>query len=122
MNILVVDDSRAIYAMVSQMLTAGGHTSVWAQDGKIAMDLLLKKDQKVDVILLDWNMPNMNGPEFLEANIKDKFTTAPIVMMTTENSPDYIKKALSLNAAEYIMKPFTSDILFNKLSLIEMMI
>ncbi len=122
MNILVVDDSRAIYAMVSQMLTAGGHTSIWAQDGKIAMDLLLKKEQKVDVILLDWNMPNMNGPEFLEANMKSKFTNAPIVMMTTENSPEYIKKALSLNAAEYIMKPFTSDILFNKLSLIEMMI
>lgn len=122
MNILVVDDSKAIYAMVSQMLSSGGHTSVWAQDGKIAMDLLKKGEVKIDVILLDWNMPNMNGPEFLEANIKDKFTTAPIVMMTTENSPDFIKKALSLNAAEYIMKPFTSDILFNKLSLIEMMI
>lgn len=122
MNILVVDDSKAIYAMVSQMLSSGGHTSVWAQDGKIAMDLLKKGEAKIDVILLDWNMPNMNGPEFLEANIKDKFTTAPIVMMTTENSPDFIKKALSLNAAEYIMKPFTSDILFNKLSLIEMMI
>ena len=122
MNILVVDDSKAIYAMVSQMLASGGHTSVWASDGKVAMDLLMKKEQKIDVILLDWNMPNMNGPEFLEANIKQKFTVAPIVMMTTENSPDYIKKALSLNAAEYIMKPFTSDILFNKLSLIEMMI
>lgn len=122
MNILVVDDSKAIYAMVSQMLSSGGHTSVWASDGKVAMDLLVKNDQKIDVILLDWNMPNMNGPEFLEANLKQKFTSAPIVMMTTENSPEYIKKALSLNAAEYIMKPFTSDILFNKLSLIEMMI
>lgn len=122
MNILVVDDSRAIYAMVSQMLTAQGHTAVWAQDGKIAVDLLKSKSSKVDIILLDWNMPNMNGPEFLEANIKEKFTTAPIIMMTTENSPEHIKKALSLNAAEYIMKPFTSDILFNKISLIEMMI
>jgi two-component system chemotaxis response regulator CheY len=122
MNILVVDDSRAIYAMVSQMLESGGHKSVWAEDGLKAIEVLNKNDVKIDVILLDWSMPNMNGPEFLEANIRDKFTTAPIVMMTTENSPDYIKKALSLNAAEYIMKPFTSDILFNKLSLIEMMI
>jgi two-component system chemotaxis response regulator CheY len=122
MNILIVDDSKAIYAMVSQMLTSGGHTSVWAADGKIAVDILTKKEVKIDVILLDWNMPNMNGPEFLEANLKDKFTTAPVVMMTTENSPDFIKKALSLNAAEYIMKPFTSDILFNKLTLIEMML
>jgi two-component system chemotaxis response regulator CheY len=122
MNILIVDDSKAINAMVSQMLTQGGHTSAWAQDGKVAMEILQKKEAKFDVILLDWNMPNMNGPEFLEANIKLNFTTAPIIMMTTENSPDFIKKALSLNAAEYIMKPFTSDILFNKLSLIEMMI
>jgi len=122
MNILVVDDSRAIYAMVSQMLTAGGHTSVWAQDGKIAVDMLKSGQNKIDIILLDWNMPNMNGPEFLEANIKERFTAAPIIMMTTENSPEHIKKALSLNAAEYIMKPFTSDILFNKISLIEMMI
>jgi two-component system chemotaxis response regulator CheY len=122
MNILVVDDSRAIYAMVSQMLIAGGHTAMWAQDGKIAVDILKAGQSKIDIILLDWNMPNMNGPEFLEANMKEKFTTAPIIMMTTENSPDHIKKALSLNAAEYIMKPFTSDILFNKISLIEMMI
>jgi len=122
MNILVVDDSRAIYAMVSQMLETGGHKSVWAEDGLKAIEVLKNPALKIDVILLDWNMPNMNGPEFLEANLKDKFTLAPIVMMTTENSPEYIKKALSLNAAEYIMKPFTSDILFNKLSLIEMMI
>lgn len=122
MNILVVDDSRAIYSMVSQMLESGGHKSFWAEDGQKAVDFLKKNEVKIDVILLDWNMPNMNGPEFLEANLKEKFTEAPIVMMTTENSPEFIKKALSLNAAEYIMKPFTSDILFNKLSLIEMMI
>lgn len=122
MNILVVDDSKAIYAMVSKMLEEGGHSTKWAEDGLKAVEVLKDKSNKIDVILLDWNMPNMNGPEFLEYNIKEKITTAPIVMMTTENSPEAIKKALSLNAAEYIMKPFTSDILFNKLSLIEMMI
>ena len=122
MNILIVDDSKAIYAMVSKMLSDGGHTSQWAEDGLKAIEIIKKTTVPIDVILLDWNMPNMNGPEFLEANIKEKFTSAPIVMMTTENSPDAIKKALSLNAAEFIMKPFTSDILFNKLSLIEMML
>ncbi len=120
MNVLVVDDSRAIYSMVSQMLTEGGHTSVWAEDGCKAVEILLK-DKSIQMILLDWNMPNMNGPEFLEKNIKENFTSVPIIMMTTENSPVHIKKALSLNAAEYIMKPFTKDILFNKFSLLEIM-
>lgn len=120
MNVLVVDDSRAIFAMVSQMLQEGGHESIWAEDGVKAVEIL-GKNKKIDVILLDWNMPNMNGPEFLEKNIKENFTKAPIIMMTTENSPASIKKALSLNAAEYIMKPFTKDILFNKFSLLELM-
>jgi two-component system chemotaxis response regulator CheY len=122
MNILIVDDSKAIYAMVSKMLEEGGHQSAWAEDGRRAVEMIKSGAHIYDVILLDWNMPNMTGPEFLELNIKEKLTSAPIVMMTTENSPDYIKRALDLNAAEYIMKPFTADILFNKLSLIEMML
>lgn len=122
MNILIVDDSKAIFSMVSKMLEGGGHTSLWAEDGAKAVEILKKGEHKIDVILLDWNMPNMTGPEFLEFNLKEKVTSAPVVMMTTENSPEFIKKALDLNAAEYIMKPFTADILFNKLSLIEMML
>lgn len=120
MNVLIVDDSKAIYMMVSQMLESGGHKGIWAEDGLKAIEAI-KNNSNIDLILLDWNMPNMNGPEFLEANLKDKMTSAPIIMMTTENKPDFIKKALSLGAVEYIMKPFTSDILFNKISLVETM-
>ena len=121
MRILIIDDSKAIYSMVSAMLNEAGHSTVWAEDGQKAVDTIKGQATDFDVILLDWNMPVMNGPEFLELNIKENFTKAPIVMMTTENSPEAIKKALSLNAAEYIMKPFTSDILINKLTLLEMM-
>ena len=120
MKVLVVDDSKAIYAMVSSMLQEGGHTSAWAEDGCKAVEALAK-DKSIELILLDWNMPNMNGLEFLEKNMKEKLTTVPIIMMTTENSPEKIKKALSLNAAEYVMKPFTKDILFNKIELISLM-
>jgi len=118
MNVLIVDDSKAIYMMVNQMLEEAGHKGFWAEDGQKAMDYL-KEHSTIDVILLDWNMPVMNGPEFLQANLDHKFTTAPILMMTTENKPDYIKKALSLGAVEYIMKPFTADILFNKFELVD---
>jgi two-component system chemotaxis response regulator CheY len=118
MRVLIVDDSKAIFMMVSQMLEEKGHTGVWAEDGVKAVEYL-ESNQDIDVILLDWNMPNMNGPEFLEKNLSDSFTKTPIIMMTTENKPDYIKKALSLGAVEYIMKPFTNDILFNKFELVD---
>ena len=121
MNILIVDDSKAIFTMVSQMLQEGGYTSVWAEDGIKAIEILAQ-NKSIDIILLDWNMPNMTGLEFLEKNMKDSITKAPIIMMTTENSPEKIRTALSMNASEYIMKPFTKDILFNKLTLIEMML
>ncbi|EQC47154.1 response regulator [Bacteriovorax sp. Seq25_V] len=116
MKIMIVDDSKAIYMMVSGMLTERGHQAVWAEDGVDACEKL--KTEKVDLILLDWNMPNMSGPEFLEKNQAENITEVPIVMMTTENKPDFIKKALQLGAVEYIMKPFTSDILFNKIELV----
>lgn len=117
MKILVVDDSKAIFMMVSQMLEEAGHKAVWAEDGLVAFQKI-KEHNDIDLILLDWNMPNMSGPEFLEKNYKEGIFKNPIIMMTTENKPDYIKKALELGAVEYIMKPFTSDILFNKIELV----
>ncbi len=116
MKILIVDDSKAINLMVSDMLHEAGHESLWAEDGQKAVDIIAK--EKVDLILLDWNMPVMNGPEFLEKVKSENLTSAPIVMMTTENKPDYIMKALEMGASEYIMKPFTSDILINKIDLV----
>ena len=116
MKVMIIDDSKAIFMMVSKMLTDRGHEAIWAEDGIDACTKLGQSD--VDLVLLDWNMPNMNGPEFLEKNQSDSVTKAPIVMMTTENKPDYIKKALMLGAVEYIMKPFTADILFNKIELV----
>ncbi len=117
MKVLVVDDSKAIFMMVSQMLDEANHTAIWAEDGSKAIEMI-KENPDVELILLDWNMPVMNGPEFLQKNLDDNFTSAPIMMMTTENKPAYIKEALSLGATEYIMKPFTSDILFNKIDLV----
>lgn len=116
MKVMIIDDSKAIFMMVSEMLAEQGHESIWAEDGVVACEKLRESD--VDFILLDWNMPNMSGPEFLEKNLADKITKAPIVMMTTENKPEFIKKALSLGAVEYVMKPFTNDILINKIELV----
>jgi len=113
--ILVVDDSSAILMVVSQMLTEGGFETVLAKDGQQAVDAIKSGEHKIDAILLDWNMPMMTGLEFLELNVAEKFTTSPIVMMTTENKPKYIQEALQNGAVEYIMKPFTQDIILSKL-------
>ncbi len=99
MRVLIVNDSKAIFMMVSEMLQEKGHIGVWAEDGVKAVEYL-EQNQDIDVILLDWNMPNMNGSEFLEKNLSDSFTKNPIIMMTTENKPDYIQKVLSLGVVD----------------------
>ena len=96
------------------MLPDEGYTTLDALNGQEAVDLL-KSGEKVDVVLLDWNMPVMDGPTFLEAVRDEKLTDAPILMMTTENKIEKITKAISLGASEYIMKPFTEDILVSKI-------
>jgi two-component system chemotaxis response regulator CheY len=115
-KVLIVDDSKPIYLMVKEMLDGEVKASEWAKNGQVALDKIAENDY--DVILLDWNMPVVSGPEFLEINRAENRTSTPVVMMTTENGPDYIKKALELGAAEYIMKPFSKDILISKIEFI----
>ncbi len=117
MRVLVVDDAKAVFMMVSEMLKSDDHQSFWAKDGREACEFL-DKDRAVDLILLDWNMPIMDGLEFLKKNSIEKFTEAAIVMMTTNNNPAQIQVALESGAAEYIMKPFTREILKNKMELV----
>ena len=113
MKILLVDDSNSQAMLVGQMLEQLGHFYVRANDGKHAIDLV--QSDTFDLVLLDWNMPIMTGIEFLELNFKSELVECPIVMMTAENKPEYIEQALKFGASEYIMKPFTQDILLSKI-------
>ena len=78
----------------------------------------LKGGANFELILLDWNMPEMNGPDFLKTIQGQDFIKTPIVMMTTENSIDKITEAMELGVNEYIMKPFTDDILISKIDFV----
>jgi two-component system chemotaxis response regulator CheY len=118
MKILLVDDSNSIAMVVGQMLDEAGIEYKRASDGKEAYEFI-KSGEVFDLILLDWNMPNMTGIEFLKKNKLELFTNSPVVMMTTENKPDKIKEALENGASEYIMKPFTQDILISKISSVD---
>ncbi|VAV92934.1 Chemotaxis regulator - transmits chemoreceptor signals to flagellar motor components CheY [hydrothermal vent metagenome] len=107
---LVVDDSRVIRKVARRILEDMEFDCVEAEDGAKALDQC--KSAMPDAILLDWNMPVMNGIDFLKALRNESGGDQPIVVFcTTENDMGHITEALRAGANEYIMKPFDSDIL-----------
>jgi two-component system chemotaxis response regulator CheY len=111
---LVVDDSRVVRKVARKILEERDFHVEEAEDGKQALDFCLQK--MPDAILLDWNMPVMTGIEFLKELRAVENGNDPIVLFcTTENDISFIQQALAAGANEYIMKPFDSDIIYNKL-------
>lgn len=110
---LVVDDSRVIRKVARRILEDMAFAVDEAGDGADA--LARCRGQMPDAILLDWNMPIMNGLEFLKALRADPGGEAPIVVFcTTENDLSAISEAMNAGANEYIMKPFDSEIMLSK--------
>lgn len=113
-TILLVDDSRAVRLAGKRIVSAIGLNTLEAENGEEALKVVREND--VDVVLLDWNMPIMNGLEFLKALRMDTSLKQPtVVMCTTENDMTRIIEAMQSGANEYIMKPFTEDIVRGKL-------
>ena len=110
---LVVDDSRVIRMVARKILEELNFDVEEAEDGKVALDRC--KEKLPDGVLLDWNMPVMNGIEFLTA-LKQLpgGSNVPVVFCTTENDIDHIREAIGSGASEYIMKPFDSEIIQSK--------
>jgi len=112
---LIVDDSKVIRMVAKKILQELSFETVEAEDGQIALDICIKK--LPDAILLDWNMPNMNGIDFLRELRKLPGGQTPVVVFcTTENDIEHIQEAISAGANEYIMKPFDSEIMQAKFS------
>jgi two-component system chemotaxis response regulator CheY len=110
---LVVDDSKIIRRIARQIVESLGFECVEAEDGVFAMEAV--KARIPDVVLLDWNMPNMNGYDFMLACRAHPGGDKPIIIFcTTENEMAQILKAMSAGANEYIMKPFDLDIVKDK--------
>ena len=107
---LVVDDSRVIRKVARRILEEIGYDVAEAGDGVDA--LAWCRAAMPDAILLDWNMPAMNGIDFLRALRKEPGGDAPVVVFcTVENDIDRIREALDAGVSEYIMKPFDGDII-----------
>jgi two-component system chemotaxis response regulator CheY len=110
---LVVDDSRVIRKVARRILEEIGFDIAEASDGMEA--LAWCRTAMPDAILLDWNMPVMNGIEFLRHLRQEPGGEAPtVVFCTVENDVERIREALDAGAREYIMKPFDGDIIASK--------
>jgi two-component system chemotaxis response regulator CheY len=118
MRALVVDDSRPIRRIESDILKALGFETADASNGKEALERL-QSAPLPDVVLVDWNMPEMDGLEFITAVRRDaRFSNLVVLMVTTETETDQMLRALSAGADEYLMKPFQKEGLVDKLRLV----
>jgi two-component system chemotaxis response regulator CheY len=112
---LIVDDSKVIRMVARRILEQLHFEIAEAADGKLALEACAKA--MPDAILLDWNMPVMNGIDFLRRLRQLQGGDAPrVVFCTTENDLAHIQEAISAGANEYIMKPFDSEIIEAKFS------
>ena len=115
---LVIDDSRSMRSILARLLCGLGWTTHEAEDGRQALHLLAT-GCRPDIALVDWNMPVMNGVDFVTAVRADPGLRAlPLVMVSSESELDQIVRALEAGADEYIVKPFTADALAAKIALL----
>ncbi len=110
---LVVDDSRVVRKVARRILEGAGFAVEEAEDGSQALDAC--RHAAPDCVLLDWNMPVMNGIEFLR-QLRGEFDgeRLPVIFCTTETEMRFVEQAIENGAQEYVMKPFDEAILLGK--------
>ncbi len=114
-NVLVVDDAATMRRIVRGLLRELGLKNIReAEDGVIALESL--KTHKMDLVVSDWSMPNMNGLELLqEMKADDGLKHIPVLMVTAESKKENIMQAVQAGVSNYIVKPFNSQTLEEKL-------
>lgn len=124
MNLLIVDDSKIVRRVLTNTMTRYFKEPDWkelnlfeAEDGNEAMAVM--KKEKIDIMLLDWNMPNMTGPEVVEAVRANKeWNKTRIVMATTEGSKASVLAMIKKGANGYMVKPFQEEAIFKTMNTI----
>jgi two-component system chemotaxis response regulator CheY len=116
MNFLVVDDFATMRKVLRNLLKQSGHENVVeAEDGLSALQII--KTQKIDFIISDWHMPNMTGLDLLKSVRADKdVSDTPFLMVTAETLPDNMISAVRAGVSSYIVKPFTAEVLSEKIA------
>jgi len=115
MRILVVDDFATMRKVIKNLLRQSGYQNVTeAEDGVVALKEL--RSQKIDFVISDWNMPNMTGIELLKAVRADsELSSLPFLMVTAESLKDNVLEAVKAGVSNYIVKPFTAEVLNEKI-------
>jgi len=115
---LVVDDSRAMRAILTRLLNGLGFDVAQAGHGEEALGVI-DAGTRPDVILVDWNMPVMDGLTFVKhIRAREDMRDVSLMMVTTESEQGQIVRALAAGAHEYVIKPFTDDVIAEKLALL----
>lgn len=118
MQALVIDDSRAVRRIMGNIMKELGYDTIEAGNGLEGLSQL-EAHGRQDIVLVDWNMPEMNGLEFIKAaRAIPAYSDMPIMMVTTETEMDNISQAFVAGVNEYVMKPFDKNIILEKLQLL----
>lgn len=110
MKILAIDDLRMIVKVIKTAVDSLGYEFLSANDGIEGMAIIKKEYNDIGLIMLDWNMPWMDGFEVLKAVKADaQFKHIPVVMITTVSEKENITKAIATGASHYLLKPFNEE-------------
>ena len=121
MRALIVDDSKAMRSIVGRIVREIGFETIEAANGREGL-AQLQSNGDVELILVDWNMPEMNGIEFLQAVRAQPGSCAlKMLMVTTASDLAHINTAIEAGANEYLMKPFTKEAMVSKLQMLGML-
>jgi two-component system, chemotaxis family, chemotaxis protein CheY len=113
-NLLLVDDIASMLNISKSILRGAGFTRIYeAQDGVEALKVL--KNKPIDLVICDWEMPNMNGLElFKEAQADEKLKDIPFLMLTASSGVQKVKEAIAAGVTDYIIKPYQQNAFIEK--------
>ncbi len=118
MKVLIIDDSRTMRRLLKSFISSVTEDTAEAGDGREALTVL-EQESPFDLALVDWDMPVMNGLDFVKAVRADsRYDSMRMMMVTAQNSYETVLQAVEAGAADYLMKPLTEDMLHDKLRLL----
>ena len=116
---LIIDDSRAIRRILGSVVRELGFEVSESENGREGLKTLIDMQPPAEVVLVDWNMPEMNGLEFVhQVRADGRWQGVKLMMVTSVTEADQMVKALTAGADEYVMKPFTKEVLHDKMRLL----